>query len=538
MQRRVAVGFAATALAIAACTVEAPTQDESTSTIPGTEPPATSAPSAVGTPTTTTTTTTSPAVIGAAPGGSFTWLRRDGDATSIPFGNVVATQRGFAVVEAVVGSDVGYLWTSSDGSLWERNDLPVDGGVPLLVHTRSGYWLSSNMDDVRIWHSSDLVAWEEVDTTAMGDAFPMMRPYVDPSGPTLIDLSPWNVRGVAVSNGETTVAPWAGASGETLLAVSDASETSLVPAEAPWGDEFAQIVSSGERFLAYAGGLFDDPGPTIWSSHEGLVWEEIGTAPFTSGPAGGEAHSYQVVERNGTLLVLVGDFCHVDSLWRSPDGVQWERLGDSPDRGRSCGGSLQAAPFGWVLVTDGGTELPEPNVWMSVDGDSWEQLDTTALGIKGGDGSTPHDQLSISVVGDHIFIQSLFGEDRSIWVGRYWNEEWPTADVSIGEGTCHSTIPATSEADRIHLEIHNHTPGRTAVVIGVYADGYGHDDLEAYGRDISDRPDFIEALEIFEVGSGETAAAEFEHEPGRYFVVCMDTTSTAIVLDDLIVLPS
>jgi hypothetical protein len=74
-----------------------------------------------------------------------------------------------------------------------------------------------------------------------------------------------------------------------------------------------------------------------------------------------------------------------------------------------------------------------------------------------------------------------------------------------------------------------------ALVMGTYNDGLGHDDLVSYGRDISMRPDFIDALEIYEVGSNSTRDISFDHGPGRYFTVCMDSTSTMIVLDDLLV---
>lgn len=72
-----------------------------------------------------------------------------------------------------------------------------------------------------------------------------------------------------------------------------------------------------------------------------------------------------------------------------------------------------------------------------------------------------------------------------------------------------------------------------ALVMGTYDDGFGHDDLVAYRRDISTRPDFLEALEIYEVGPRSTRRVLFDHGPGRYFTACLDTTTTMIVLDDL-----
>ena len=71
--------------------------------------------------------------------------------------------------------------------------------------------------------------------------------------------------------------------------------------------------------------------------------------------------------------------------------------------------------------------------------------------------------------------------------------------------------------------------------MGTHNDGFGHADLVSYGRDISTRPDFIDALEIYAIGPESTDHVSFDHGPGYYFIVCMDSTSTMIVLNDLIV---
>jgi len=71
--------------------------------------------------------------------------------------------------------------------------------------------------------------------------------------------------------------------------------------------------------------------------------------------------------------------------------------------------------------------------------------------------------------------------------------------------------------------------------VGTYDDGFGHADLVSYGRNISTRPGFIDALEIYEIGSESADHVSFDHGPGHYFIVCMDSTSTMIVLNDVIV---
>ena len=74
-----------------------------------------------------------------------------------------------------------------------------------------------------------------------------------------------------------------------------------------------------------------------------------------------------------------------------------------------------------------------------------------------------------------------------------------------------------------------------AVVMGTYADGYDHADLVAYGYDVTVRPDFALELEIYEVGPETTRDVTFDHGPGRYFAVCMDSPDSMLVLDDVVV---
>ena len=72
------------------------------------------------------------------------------------------------------------------------------------------------------------------------------------------------------------------------------------------------------------------------------------------------------------------------------------------------------------------------------------------------------------------------------------------------------------------------------MVLGTYLDGYSHGDLTAYGRDVSTRPDFIEALEIFQIGPGSEEILSFDPGQGTFFMVCMPDPNTMVVLDDLV----
>ena len=107
--------------------------------------------------------------------------------------------------------------------------------------------------------------------------------------------------------------------------------------------------------------------------------------------------------------------------------------------------------------------------------------------------------------------------------------------ISFENEECSSSDPSNWPVGALDILISNNTGGRVAVVMGTYSDGFGHEDLMAYGSDISIRPDFINALEIFEVAPESTSHLLFDPGPGRYFMVCLPETNTMVVLDDLTV---
>lgn len=112
----------------------------------------------------------------------------------------------------------------------------------------------------------------------------------------------------------------------------------------------------------------------------------------------------------------------------------------------------------------------------------------------------------------------------------------PSGDmIATTADACSSTLRADQPRGPVEFSIRNDDVGRSAIVMGTYQEGFGRDDLVAYGRDVTTRPPFITALEIFEVAAGETAEIVFDHGPGTYFVACMPDPNSMIVLDDLVV---
>ena len=110
------------------------------------------------------------------------------------------------------------------------------------------------------------------------------------------------------------------------------------------------------------------------------------------------------------------------------------------------------------------------------------------------------------------------------------------AEAIVLNGTgCSSTIPSHSASGDVGFKIQNQTTTRMAIIMGSYAEGYGRDDLVSYGRDVSTRPNFLVNPEIYEVAPDSNRQITVERGPGRYFTICMDTPSTMIVLDDLVI---
>lgn len=105
--------------------------------------------------------------------------------------------------------------------------------------------------------------------------------------------------------------------------------------------------------------------------------------------------------------------------------------------------------------------------------------------------------------------------------------------VTFEDGECRSSDPSRWPSGPLNIEVANSTDSVAAIIMGTYADGYGHDDLVAYGSDVSTRPGFIDALEIFQVAPG-TSTVVFDHGSGIFFMVCMPDPNTMRVLDDVV----
>lgn len=105
--------------------------------------------------------------------------------------------------------------------------------------------------------------------------------------------------------------------------------------------------------------------------------------------------------------------------------------------------------------------------------------------------------------------------------------------VTFDDGTCSSSDVSNWPKGAPDILLTNNTDVLTALIVGTYNDGFGRADLLDYGSDISIRPPFITALEIIESAPRSTSNARLDLGAGTYFMVCMPTTNTMVVLDDL-----
>jgi hypothetical protein len=156
--------------------------------------------------------------------------------------------------------------------------------------------------------------------------------------------------------------------GLVLLVAACASPAASVPVDdwsrhdlGPDVPPLVAVVRAGDGFLA-VGGLDPQAGSTIWSSADGLAWEQVATTddPLADVVAGGPGF-VAIASQGG-------------AVWLSEDGRSWSEAPPDPDL---AGAVLQAvAEVGGRLVAVGRT-----GIVISTDGLDWQPV-----GLPGGQG--------------------------------------------------------------------------------------------------------------------------------------------------------
>jgi hypothetical protein len=165
----------------------------------------------------------------------------------------------------------------------------------------------------------------------------------------------------------------------------------------PWGAAFkvSAVTAGGPGYVA-VGASFDDSAECAHDTYAGHVWTSPDGVAWTAhetGDAFAQGHLSHVVEFQGTLYAFgllgtqdpeLGD-CEPRPenvgihVWRSPDGVNWERLPYPPTFAESEE-LLAVVVAGNVLLAAGsrvepGASTTQAGVWRSLDGIDWQPAD-------------------------------------------------------------------------------------------------------------------------------------------------------------------
>jgi len=192
------------------------------------------------------------------------------------------------------------------------------------------------------------------------------------------------------SQGTADVAIWSSREGQQWALVSEATSLFANPGNAAARDVTAignGFVAAGREALS----RFErEPDPAVWRSRNGKGWDSL-ESPYSARPHNQGIMSI-VAWRNG---FLAGGFdsgagTFDAAIWRSLDGVTWDRI---PDDESVFGGPenqviLAIAEESGLLIAagvDGIKDGEDASVWLSLDGEEWRRLRPDEA-VFGGDG--------------------------------------------------------------------------------------------------------------------------------------------------------
>ena len=255
-------------------------------------------------------------------------------------------------------------WSSPDGLSWHPIAPTEVDGVAWGQTAAGPGFVAVGREGV--WRSTDGLSWDLVHSLGGRNWFSS----VAAGGPGMVAVGRPNKA-------------WYSSDGLTW----EAATVPPVPANVYPGDDgrtpqvyMKSVAAGADRLVATGEMTFNDMrnGPAIWVSSDGTSWRDV--------PIDGDVFprgcSIYDVAGGPDGFVGVGR-CDAGSsetlVWRSPDGVHWERVGRDAFDGEAPG-RVAASPTGWVAV--GGDAL-----WTSVDGATWTRVPTgpTFRGAGAGD---------------------------------------------------------------------------------------------------------------------------------------------------------
>ena len=291
---------------------------------------------------------------------------QDGAASNVE-GSVfrITAERGrFYALGSVPGTAA--IWSSSDGSDWQRADLPFpsewppERGNDVYVHELAsvgnrlvaiGTARINDYLEVVVWESTDGTTWREIDTGALRqDAFLVDDISDGPGG--LVVLSQQYIPGNSSA--------WRSADG------GGAWTEHRPPGE---GLSLHAVVGTASGYVI-AGAESDAPtdgqpsSPRIWHSTNGTNW----TAASVEG-SGGLGQVEQITVDGSGRWAAVGALNGSMVAWHSQDGRSWTVTADFGPLGNSylADMRLAGAPDGFIAVH----ATQQAATWTSADGATW-----------------------------------------------------------------------------------------------------------------------------------------------------------------------
>ena len=361
-------------------------------------------------------------------------------------------------VEEVDGTDAA-VWTSLAGGAWERASpreavFGGDGTQVVLAAAQLGADLVAVGTDTDDAGDVDAVVW------STGEGGGWRRSIESPddglSGPGdqhAVDLAPTRDGALVVGWEEGPEGPravaWNLVDGDAAP-VEPVSGPSLawqrVPASPALGGPGEQrleaVTAFGDELLALGSSSRPeapelDVDGAVWRSPDGLEWERV----EVSGLGGAGDQRVLDVVPAGPGLLAVGSDGGSAAVWTSPDGTSWTRA--APDEavfggpGDQVAAAVVAGADGSVVAvgTDGGSGDGDAAAWRSIDGaSSWVRIPP------GGDLGGPGDQgmADVTVAGPLLVAVGRGGAGAAAWTsldGSAW------ARVDLGEGRAEAVVP-------------------------------------------------------------------------------------------------
>lgn len=305
----------------------------------------------------------------------WTWIR-------VPDQGVISGDfRSPALITAATAGGPGFVavgntvLTSEDGITWQGllDEGPFDdagllsdvgAGGPGFVALGTAY--QDDSDVPAVWTSSDGTSWERVphrDAVFGGSE----RLFLRTLGRVGSSFVAFGVEG-DVASGDFGVASWFSPDGVSWSRVA-------LDADFFGQDVVLSVVPGGPGVVAF--------GTALWTSSDGRSWDRFEYGEVLGGL---ESHLNDVVATDSGLVAVGADGSGGDrdaAIWTSFDGRTWTRVTHDETMFGGAGDQLAshvvAGDFGLLAI--GRTDSPSrPVFWTSEDGSSWAAIEGPAMG--------------------------------------------------------------------------------------------------------------------------------------------------------------